>query len=320
MEYNKVYQSYYNRYYNEFEKNVKQRFIIHKSLKTTFGEVMNGLLDCLDNAIPYRTVIKKHIELEALFIVFGKRRKLYEEDEIDEIFKNILVEKFEDFNILSVTQKYSLCDFLREIAFLNVVHEIKRLLQINSRLFEMIYKAKMFNEFEIKEYSPIGLEQSVLFKKLNEILYPEKPQLITQNIEEKQSIGYYQPFNLNVAEGSIDFSKFLPIEKSFLFYILCKVVQSNSNNEDEFNIPYTELLRLNTIIDFRDYKSFSRDYRNSINYKVLTKGLNHFPKKKRGTFVRDLIKKTKEFQLAKTAEFIEDLFEKYNTSTVTKGK
>jgi hypothetical protein len=141
----------------------------------------------------------------------------------------------------------------------------------------------MFDEFEIREYSPISMEQSDLFKKLNKIVYPEYYQNNYQNIiTEKENDGFKDRNRDDEKKTSIPLvNKLNADEKSFLFHVIFKVIREENDNKDEFNLPYTELLRLISLIDFYDEKVFTEKYRDSNHYQILSQGLNHFKKEDR---------------------------------------
>lgn len=77
-----------------------------------------------------------------------------------------------------------------------------------------------------------------------------------------------------------------------------------------FNLPYTELIRLNTIIDFKDKFCFENNYRDSNNYKILAKGIEFFPNMERIAFLKNLIEKINDLLLPKTTKYIKELLNK----------
>ncbi len=321
MDYNQVYNSYYNRYYNGFEKKIKKKFIDGKSTKTSFGMILNEILQYLDLEIPKRTTLNKNEDLKSLLIIFRNRYSYYEEDETQEILKNVIKDKFKKLDP-HITEKYTFDNLIREIALLNVSHEIRRLLQNNSRLFELFYKTKMFDEFEIREYSPIGLEQSSLFRKLNKIAYPEYYQNISVE-KEKTEINYIKKDN-DIKTSNLIVNKLKADEKSFLFHVMCKAIREeddkNDNKKDEFNLPYTELLRLISLIDFYDEKVFTEKYRDSNHYQILSQGLNHFKKEDRLLFLQNLIKNIADYKLTKTTKYIKQIANKIASEAVLRKK
>ncbi|MFN4027517.1 MAG: hypothetical protein ACK4IZ_08740 [Flavobacterium sp.] len=304
-----------------FEKKIKNIFINAKNRKSSFGMSLNEILKCLDFEIPKRTFINKHEDLKSLLIIFKNRYLYYEEDEIQEVLKNVIKDKFKNLNS-NITEKYTFENFIREVALLNVSHEIRRLLQNNSSLFELFYITKMFDEFEIREYSPIGMQQSDLFKKLNKIVYPEYYQNSNHNIiieKEKDAFQHQNRDDQKKTSNSLA-NKLNADEKSFLFYVMCKVIREEKDKKDEFNLPYTELLRLISLIDFYDEKVFSEKYRDSNHYQILSKGLNHFKEEDKLLFLQNLIKNIAEYKLTKTTKYIKQIANKAASLAVLSKK
>ena len=92
------------------------------------------------------------------------------------------------------------------------------------------------------------------------------------------------------------------------------------NKKDEFNLPYTELLRLISLIDFYDEKVFSEKYRDSNHYQILSQGLNHFKKEDRLLFLQNLIKNIAEYKLTKTTKYIKQIANKTASLAVLSKK
>lgn len=331
MDYSQIYKSYYTRYYDKFEEKIKHIFINNKDRHTSFGLVLNNLLKCLDNEIPVRAVINGNENLKKFQKIFNNRYSYYDEDldqeiMIEQILKNQIKPEFEILTDTSLTDRYSFNDLIREIAFLNVCHEIRRLLQNHNRLFEMFYKTKLFDEFEIRDYRGIGLEQSEIFIKLNKILYPDYylNSHLNINIEEVKTETESQEIDNITKTTKGTSNKLKTDEKSFLFYIMCKAISEEKdkkdNKKDEFNLPYTELLRLISLIDFFDEKVFSEKYRDSNHYQILSQGLNHFKKEDRLLFLQNLIKNIAEYKLTKTTKYIKQIANKTASLAVLSKK
>lgn len=331
MDYSQIYKSYYTRYYDKFEEKIKHIFIDNKARHTSFGLVLNNLLKCLDNEIPVRSVINGNENFKKFQKIFNNRYSYYDEDldqeiMIEQILKNQIKPEFEILTYSSLTNRYSFNDLIREIALLNVCHETRRLLQNHSRLFEMFYKTKMFDEFEIRDYRGIGLEQSEIFIKLNKILYPDYyiNNFENGNIEEVKAETELTEIE-NISKNIMIPSNKLKIdEKSFLFYIMCKAISEEKdkkeNKKDEFNLPYTELLRLISLIDFCDEKVFTKKYRDSNHYQILAQGISHFKNEDRLLFLENLIKNIADYRLTKTTKYIKQIANKIAGEAVLRKK
>lgn len=291
MDYNQKYQKYYSRYYFTFEKKIKKIFINAKKQKSSFGIILNEIYKCLDFEIPKRTNLNKNENLKSLLIIFRNRHSYYEEDEIHEILKNVIKDKFNNLNP-HITEKYLFDDFIREIALLNVSHEIRRLLQNNSRLFELFYKAKMFDDFEIRDYSPISLEQSEIFIKLNKILYPDYYTTTYNNKFEtetelvsipKKEIEEIETIKFNI-------SKFSEDEKIFLLHALYKA---------DKKIPQTEFLKIMLITnDIEDISIFYESQPGNNNlYRKFSEGIGYLADSKKRDFINNIIQKIQYFNL-----------------------
>ena len=294
MDYNQVYHSYYARYYNGFEKKIKKKFIDGKSMKISFGLILNEILQYLDFEIPKRTIINKNEDLKSLLTIFKNRYSYYEEDEIQEILKNVIRDKFKNLNT-HITEKYTFNNFIRETALLNVSHEIGRLLQHHNKLFEMFYKTEIFDEFEIKDYRGIGLEQSEIYIRLNKIQNPEyydnlkeisksiiETELIPILIQKKQSE--------EIETIKFNLSKFSEDEKIFLLHV-CFVNKST--------LPQTEYLKLMLITNgISDISLFIKSPPgNNKVYRKFNDGIDAIILNKKREFINNIIQKIEFFNL-----------------------
>lgn len=322
MEYSKLYEHYYSGYYNKFQEKIKKNFIAQKIKKISFQESFNLIIDYLDFEIPKRTLVNNDSELILLLKKFRDRYSIFEEDETEEVLKNVIEELFEKLNIQSQKRNYNFNDFIREIALLEVAHEIRRLLSNNYRLFELIYKTRMFDEFEIKEYRSISLEQTDLYIKLNKIVNPKQYQNESQE-EERVTFLNTEKEN-NTKALTLPVNKLNDNEKSFLFHIMCKTINKEPDKNDsknfEFNLPNTELLRLNSLIDFYDEKVFTDSYRDSNHYKILSKGINYFEEKNKLFFLQNLIAKIAEYKLTETTKHIQEIVSTISHKSILKNR
>ncbi len=294
MDYNQVYYSYYNKYYNGFEKKIKKKFIDSKSTKANFGMILNEILHYLDFEIPKRTVINKNEDLKSLLTIFKNRHSYFEEDEIQEILKNVIKDKFNNLNA-HITEKYTFDNFIREIALLNVSHEIRRLLQNHNMLFEMFYKTKMFDEFEIRDYRGIGLEQSEIYIRLNKILNPEYydnlKAISTSIIEiDSEPLKIQKKQSEEIETIKFNLSKFSEDEKIFLLHVCYNT---------RIKLPQTEFLKLMLITSgISDISLFHKSPPgNNKVYRKFNEGIESIAESKNREFINNIIQKIQFFNL-----------------------
>ena len=331
MDYNQTYQSYYNRYYNGFEKKIKQLLIESKAGGGNFNELYTEIQKFIKNEIPKRTTIDKNDNLKSLLGIYKNRHTKFdldlpEEEVIDKIFKNQIATEFNKLCVYSTNKEYEYKDLIREIALLNVCEQINRLLHNNSNFFNMFYRANMFEGFEIREYLGIGVENTEIYKKLNKILYPDYYMNSNENVNivkieterESQELD-----NISKTSGKLS-NKLTVNEKSFLFHVMCKAISEKDNKKgtvkDEFNLPYTELLRLISLINFYDEKVFTEKYRDSNHYQILSQGLNHLKIENRLLFLQNLIKNIEEYKLTKTTKYIKEIANKTANQAILSKK
>lgn len=300
MDYNKIYQSYYTRYYNKFEKKIKYIFIDNKAKHTNYGLVLNNLLKCLDHEIPQKTLINGNENLKALQKIFKDRYSYYDEDldqeiMIDQTFKNQVKPEFEILIDSSITDRYSFNDLIREIAFLNVCYEIRRLLHNHNRLFEMFYKTKLFDEFEIRDYRGIGLEQSDIFIKLNKILNPEYYDNLNKTIHftteiEPEPIQISKKETAEIETIKFNLSKFSSDEKIFLLHVCY-----NSKKK----LPQTEFVKLMLITSgITDISIFhTNSPGNNTLYRKFNEGIEYPKGTNKREFITNIIQKIEYFNL-----------------------
>lgn len=142
------------------------------------------------------------------------------------------------------------------------------------------------------------------------------------------------PINLTPPEPKLksqingDYNNLKEDEKAFLFHVMCVALSEKKEEKKEekeesvlFNLPYTELIRLNSLIDFIDKYCFEKNFRDSNNYKILTKGLNHFEKTERIIFLLTLVDNIKIYQLPQTTKYIKTILNnEHNKSKKMKMK
>lgn len=181
MDYEKIYEDFYSKYYTKAEFLIKRFLIKRKSQKRTFGITMNEVNQYLYNDIINNHNLDKNENLQKLHRIFCKRHSIYEIDQVQEIFANDIKAAFDKIIISELPTDYNYTKFIKETAIIEVTNEILRLVSNNSRLLEMFYKSNEFDEFEIRYYKDLSLEDYPIYKKLHSKLYPEYSTHFTKN-------------------------------------------------------------------------------------------------------------------------------------------
>lgn len=275
-----------------------------------------------EKGTPISKTIDKEVKEE--FIRVTKEKKPFDKNykEIDNYHFNLFVHDL---------IKY---DFLRKV---------ENQLSGNSELYKLYFDNNDYTEFTLEKFDDHVIN-SELYRRLYSKFYPNKSlpmavkkvnewgntvyDIFIDNIKVDNLLNYdnstvkSQDIKLEkTSEKKID-SNWSVEEKSFLFYILCNVLSNKENNKNNntFNLPNTELLRLVSIIDFYDEKSFTDSYRDSIHYKILSKNIDYFDKDERMIFLERLISKLENYKLKKTANYTKDIRNKTHNLLIKNNK
>ena len=170
MNYEKIYQDFYLKYYSKAEILIKNFLIKRHSEKRIFNNSINEVMFYLDKNFRNRFITYNN---ESLYQTFLESRRFYSIDVIQEVFNNEVKAEFDKINILELPANYNYSKLIKEIALIEVENDIRRLLSKNYNLLDMFYKLNKFDEFEIKEYKGLYLEDTQIFIKLHSELYPE---------------------------------------------------------------------------------------------------------------------------------------------------
>ena len=169
MNYQEIYADFYSRYYLKAELLIKAFFIQRKNKSRAFNDTSNTVIMYLSK----KHIFEKNQALKELHLLFGKRYRFYEINEEQEIFENELKTAFNKIDLSSLPTNYNYIKLIKDIAIVEAINEISRLLSNNNQLFGMMYKLNEFDNFEIKEYKGISLDDTPLFKELHQKLYPD---------------------------------------------------------------------------------------------------------------------------------------------------
>ena len=172
MDYTKIYQDTYTEYYNKTEDLIKLYLIKAKKKKINFGHAFNEIRLHLDRKYTRDKVFQNNSNLINLHLIFLTRNRIYEADQTQEIFANQILKGFAKIPESAIPKTYTYSSLIKDIALVEVIVEILRLLTNNSSLLHMFYKLNNFEEFEIREHDNLLLEQYPIYKKMNLALNP----------------------------------------------------------------------------------------------------------------------------------------------------
>lgn len=103
-------------------------------------------------------------------------------------------------------------------------------------------------------------------------------------------------------------------EQAFLFFVFCKILSEGKNNNAEFKIPYTEIVRLQMLIKVYDKNVFLKRHGDTLLYQYLTKEFNVFEFDEINTFIDNLNLKLSKLGLKKTKVKINEYYNFYYNS------
>ncbi|MBC7557294.1 MAG: hypothetical protein H7195_10075 [Chryseobacterium sp.] len=289
MDYKKHYEYCYNKTFNIGEKIIKETLIKSKAKSLVFYLNLNIINDSQNLLIIKKSNIRLFDSLSNLATIFENKYYDYTENNTELTIQNYIYPAFINIKIDQLPKNYSFEKFLRDFGVYKGIVDVVKNFKNNLDVYNKMYVDNKFNEFKIPKNNTV----------LNET-YIDKESKIQNRKLNAQISGDNK--NLNAEE------------KAFLFHIMCialadkNKVKSEENNESlNFNLPFTELIRLNTIIDFKDNHCFGKNFGDSTNYKILTKGINHFEKVDRILFLSTLVTNIKEYQLSKTTKYIKTI-------------
>lgn len=180
MNYEYEFNFYYNNLYNRVERRIKKSFINQKEGKVTFNSSISNIHKYLRDLLELKFHSITTGELSPLYNIFQNRHSYYEDDELNLIFENQILKEFNQIK-LNNNIKYEYKILIKKLAFTDALKETLRLLQNNSRLYEMHYKLNDFENFKIEERRHISLENYPMYVKLHKKLNPEYYKKTNQN-------------------------------------------------------------------------------------------------------------------------------------------
>jgi hypothetical protein len=290
MEYKKYYEYFYNKTYAIGERKIKETIMKSRAESLVYHLNNNIIKDTQNILITKKSNIKLFDPLNNLATIFANKLYSYTENNAELTLKNIIYPEYLKINNDKLPPNYSFNKFMNDFGALNGLNDVIENFVNNPNLFVKMYDDNNFRNFKIPK---------------NNIVFQSKSKnKIVQDNNKSQELKD----KINGEDDNLNGE-----EKAFLFHIMCAALSEKNEEKKEsviFNLPFTELIRLNTIIDFKDKYCFGKNFGDSNNYKILTKGINHFEKTERITFLSTLVTNIKNYQLPKTTKYINTILYK----------
>lgn len=275
-----------------YEKIAIQNFIretLNEQIKSfkNFERAFKNLKDNYHKEFYNKNLINKYSNhFGGIYNFFDNEVKSISDNCPDKIKVVIEDELFKHYNSLNFNKydnhKYDI-DF-DNINYENVVIEILKYdvyFNISIKLNDLMSEIESF-------YKPNKIEKLDVFKLIEK---REK----TKSKNENQILKVEVDLNENKLNDK---------EQAFLFFILCKILSEGRNDKNEFIIPYTEIVRLQMLINLNDKNVFLGRYGDTLLYQSLTKEFNIFDIDEIDFFVKNLNEKLINLKLKKTVEKI----------------
>lgn len=294
MNYENIYESFYSKYYSKAEGLIKNFFIKRQSQKRTFGSSYNEVIHYLSNDFKNRYNLYKNENLENSYRIFCRRQSIYFIDDVQEIFENDIKVEFDRINVSELPANYTYLKFIKEIALIEAIREISRLLSNNSVLLTMFYKLNEFDDFEIREYRRLPLEDYPIYRKLHSKLYPKQLEYLNAEVinSEKNDLdrtsnssNYLGQASNEKANELFDFliQYYRPDEKTSVKFVNILHYLKNDVNKELyiFNVKQPDFMKMIKIKVNIEIKKFAKSGRYNEDEKPILNTLeSSFRKKK----------------------------------------
>jgi hypothetical protein len=173
MNYEKTYSDFYTKYYDKAEF-LMQRFFVKRQMQNqVFLNVLNEGNQFLYTYPTRKCTISKNESLKKLHVLFENRYRIYANNPVQQVLQHEIKTEFDQLNPLELPKNYSFIIFIKELALVEAVNEISRVLSNNARLLEMMYRLNQLGRFEIRIQENLALEEYPIYKKLRSQLYPK---------------------------------------------------------------------------------------------------------------------------------------------------
>lgn len=286
MDYNQTFSKEYKRIFKVKELEIKGDLKKFSSQSITHHRAMGTTMIALKKLREEQS----ESEYAGLFELFTKSQQKYSKNQIKLSLEN---DVFPEFEKLNNTEDHAFEIALKGLALITATDDIIYLLTENNSLTCLMYQTDSLDLFELKDYGT-PVEYTDLHKKLNATLYPEKLK--------KQSVNNV---TLPITDTS-EINCLSDLEKAFLFYFMCDILSRKKPDSIKYNLPATELARINVLCNIEDSDVFSAKYANSKVYRMLSEGLNYNPPEAI-EFIGNLVKKLKALKLKETIKYLTEL-------------
>jgi hypothetical protein len=296
MEYKETYDYFYKKAYLLTKQSLRKKLIQSRLESKVFYIVRNEINEFRNKIISKKSNLKLYCELNELNTLFCNSIHNYNQNNIELALRNEVHPMYLKLNDSEKPSCYTFKKFVSDLAMFqghcDVITEFRN--QIG--FYQEKYDQNDLEDLRIPQPENKSIENSAIIEKTQKQFSTKLNHLSVQTEIETDPV-------------SSSINRLTKEEKSFLFYIMCKALSEPKEiqTSEGFNLPLTELIRLNTIIDFKDKFCFQEKFRDSNNYKMLAKGIEYFSNTERIAFLNTLIEKTTNLKLTKTMRFIKEM-------------
>ena len=296
MEYKNTYDYFYNKTYSLGEIKIKDALIKAKSESKKFRFVLDRINTKNTELIAQKSKVKSNKSLTRLESIFKISLENYTENNIELALKNDVHPEYLKLKGLELPPNYSFKKFTSDLGSMQGLNDVDYIFCEKMDFYKEKYEQNDLEDFKIPQPENKNIEDAIIMAKTQK-----------QHSLKRNHLSAHTKIETDSA--SFTTNRLTNEEKSFLFYTMCKVLSETkgSQTNEGFNLPFTELIRLNTIIDFEDKFCFENNFRDSNNYKILAKGIEYFTNGERIAFLKTLIEKTNDLMLPKTTKYIKEM-------------
>lgn len=255
---------------------------LQKSLYAEFGE---------------KNIIRKYYKhFGGIHNFFEQQLKKYNNDCPDKI--KIVLEKdvYEMFKTLHL-EKYPNEKYDKDFDNINYETFVYELLKYDAYFKLSINFDEIKDEIE-KKYNSKIIEKLIIFKLIEK-------NLISSNNTKKQ----ISKINTDIIENKLSDK-----EQAFLFFIMCEILSESKNDKNNFDVPATEIVRLQMLINLNDENAFIGRHGDTLLYQFFNSGFNKLENDEIELFIDRLDVKLKKLKLNKTSIKIKKYHENYFNS------
>lgn len=306
MEYKNTYDYFYDKTYSLAERKIKETLMQSKAESKTFRFTLDQINTKNTELIALKSKIKSNKSLTRLEGIFKNSLKNYSENNIELALKNDVHPEYLKLKGAELPSNYSFIKFISDLGSIQGLNDVDYTFCDQMEFYQKKYDQNDLIDFKIVQPENKKIADTAKMGKTQK----QRSSILNHHLAHRE---------IETDSASTVINKLNNEEKSFLFYAMCKALSEPKENQtnEGFNLPFTELIRLNTIIDFKDKFCFENNFRDSNNYKILAKGIEYFPNGERITFLKTLIEKINNLMLPKTTKYIKEILNKEHNK---KGK